>query len=411
MLTYYYWPIQAGGAENQCRKLVRELCLQQNTCKVLTVRSKNLPRVDVDSGAVVVRIANFESFVEKFRGFLNKNKKSEQKTPGESRSEEQYRKQSNVFDHLSSIAAYLVRYLNILFFSIGVFLFLCKKHKSIDILHVHTADWIAGLATFSGRIFRIPVICKGANIPVFPPLSGVPCSWFFERWRKQAYFIALTEAMRENFIESGVNHENISVVPNGVVTVSSTVAVENNRNFLYIGNFSQTAGHKAFDILIQAWAEVNTKRPDARLIMLGGGDIAQWQEYARKYNCADSIYFSGYQIDITPFIEKSCCLLLPSRKEGISNALLEAQSYGLPAIVSDIPGNTEVVTNRKNGIVVPVADAPALANAIVEVVDDAKLRKKLGAEAKQMIEERFSMKGVTQNTFAQYCKLTTGDSK
>jgi glycosyltransferase involved in cell wall biosynthesis len=361
--------------------------------------------------ADVVRIENFESFVEKIRNCQDENKKSDQKTPVELSSEEQYKKKSAVFVYLASIAAYLVRYLNILFFSTGVFFFLCKNHKSIDILHVHTADWIAGLATFSGRIFRIPVICKGANMPVFPPLSGVPLAWFFEKWRKRPYFIALTEAMRENLIENGVNHETISVIPNGVLTVTSTVAVENNRNFLYIGNFSQTAAHKAFDILIQAWAEVNRKRPDARLIMVGGGDIAPWQEYARKCNCADSIQFAGYQNDIIPFIQTSCCLLLPSRKEGISNALLEAQSYGLPAIVSDIPGNTEIVTNRKNGIVVPVADVVALANAIVEVADDAKLRKILGAEAKQMIEERFSMKRVAQSIYTQYCKLTTGDSE
>ncbi len=413
MLTYYYWPVQAGGAENQCRKLVKSLTDNDQICQILTVREIHLPRYEKDAQAEIVRIPNFEFFLRKLKLIPGSTQgldiHSVRKEPSASSKHSESR--TPFTSRLSGVLASVVRYCNIVLFSLGVFWFLFKYHRSVDIIHVHTADWIAGVAAFVGWVFSVPVICKGADMPVYPPLECVPLSFLCDKWRRKPYFIALTRAMKENLIENGVNRERIFVIPNGVETIDVSVSVENCKKFLFIGNFSQTAAHKAFDILIQAWAKVVQNRPDAKLVMLGGGDIARWREYARQYNCAASIQFAGYQSDILPFIRSSCCLLLPSRKEGISNALLETQSYGLPAIVSDIPGNTEVVTHRKNGLVVPVDDVEALANAVLEMYDDSDFRKVSGETAKKEIEDRFSMEVVSQRIYALYCNLTSGDLK
>ncbi|CAK8719264.1 hypothetical protein GKODMF_10830 [Candidatus Electrothrix gigas] len=286
--------------------------------------------------------------------------------------------------------------------------FLSKNRDTIDILHVHTAEWIAGLAAFAGKFFNILVVCKGADMPVFPPLHAVPVSTCCDIWRRKPHFIALTQAMKDNLVQNGVPDNRITVIPNGVKLPDRTAAPSRNSHFLYIGNFSQSAAHKSFDILIEAWAKVHRLRPDTKLFMLGGGNADEWTALADSLGCDDSIEFLGYRKKLTPFFLQTCCLLLPSRKEGISNALLEAQSFGLPAIVSDIPGNREIVLHEINGLIVPVENSEALAAACIHMLDNPLLREQYGNAARKRIEESFSMERIANLTVNLYKELLHG---
>lgn len=206
-------------------------------------------------------------------------------------------------------------------------------------------------------------------------------------------------------MRNAVPESKITIIPNGVSIPAQTAAVARNSHFLYIGNFSQTAAHKAFDVLLEAWAMFHQQRPAPRLLLLGGGDASPWQALARQRGCADSVDFLGYQTSLTPFFKQSCCLLLPSRKEGIANALLEAQSWGIPAIVSDIPGNRAVVAHQKNGLIVPVGDSKAFAEAMLHLHDSPELRKEYGAAARKRMEDVFALDKVADQTVALYQRL------
>ncbi|MCI5125660.1 MAG: glycosyltransferase [Candidatus Electrothrix sp. AR5] len=306
---------------------------------------------------------------------------------------------------IAFLGAYAVRYGNIVVFVLGVLFFLGRKRHSIDILHVHTADWIAGVGAFAGRVFNIPVVCKGADMPVFPPLHGVPMAAYCDIWRRKPHFIALTQAMQADLVQDGISEKNITVIPNGVLLPNQTVAVEDNEDFLYIGNFSQSAAHKGFDLLITAWAVFHHQHSSSRLLLLGGGDALPWQQLARKLGCLDSIEFAGYQTDLAPFFRKSCCLLLPSRKEGISNALLEAQSWGLPAIVSDIPGNREVVQHKRTGLIIPTGDSRSLAEAMRHLYTSSLLRREYGRAARKRMEDFFAIDSVAERAVTLYNQL------
>ena len=406
MLTYYYWPVQAGGAENQCRKLVANLVRQGHSCQVITAWQGTVDRCEEDNGATIVRMVIFETILQRLRILPARDAESrEPDKQAEGSKDNSQSISSEQVGFVSSLAANVIRYCNIAIFSLNFLFFLFRQRRSIDILHVHTAEWISGLAAFAGSLYKIPVLCKGADMPVFPPLQAVPFSSFCDKWRRKPNFIALTQAMKENLIQNGVAEKFITVVPNGVILPSETAKVDQNSNFLYIGNFSQTAVHKGFDILIRAWAKVYKDRPEAHLVMLGGGNAKPWQEYAANLDCDKSIEFAGYHEDIVPFLKSSCCLLLPSRKEGISNALLEAQSWGLPAIVTDIPGNREVVLHDETGYIVAVDDVEALAKTILIVLDNPGLRNKLGLEASERIEREFSMEMVAEQVTKLYHRL------
>lgn len=405
MLTYYYWPVPAGGAENQCRRLAGVLTERGHQCLILTCRCRSADiRQDEENGVAIVRIFSLELFLEFLQSLRNKKKALQEEKRG-SRSSSATDEQTVFQQKISKNINSCIRFCNIAVFSLAALFFLFRRHRLFDIIHVHTADWIAGVAAFAGKLFKLPVICKGADMPVFPPLQAVPLAACCDGWRRKPHFIALTSAMKDDLMRNAVPESRITIIPNGVPVPAQTAAVEKNSHFLYIGNFSQTAAHKAFDVLLEAWAMFHHQRPVPRLLLLGGGNAEPWQTLARQLGCAESVDFLGYQTCLPPFFEQSCCLLLPSRKEGIANALLEAQSWGIPAIVSDIPGNRAVVEHQKNGLIVPVGDSKVLAEAMLHLHDSPELRKRYGSAARKRMEEIFALDTVADQTVALYQQL------
>jgi glycosyltransferase involved in cell wall biosynthesis len=127
------------------------------------------------------------------------------------------------------------------------------------------------------------------------------------------------------------------------------------------------------------------------MVLAGGGDASPWQSLAQQLGIEKTLTFAGYRTDLEEYYLRAACLVLPSRKEGISNALLEAQGYGLPAIVSDIPGNREVVVDGVTGCIVPVGDSVRLSEAMLKIYRSPLLRKKYGKAARDRVEKNFSM--------------------
>ena len=142
-----------------------------------------------------------------------------------------------------------------------------------------------------------------------------------------------------------------------------------------------------------------------RLQLDGGGDAGGWKKLAQEVGLGAEIEFRGVAPDLIPIFAGAGFLVLPSRVEGLSNVLLEAQSVGLPAIVSDIPGNRSVVTHGVNGWVVPVGDAQALAEAMVKLHRSPDLRAEMGRRARETIARDFAMPVVAARLEEAYRKL------
>lgn len=133
--------------------------------------------------------------------------------------------------------------------------------------------------------------------------------------------------------------------------------------------------------LLRAWDKIAARFPGAKLVLVGDGPLRS--SLPRPAN----VKWLGRQHAVDGVLSRSDLFILPSLAEGMSNALLEAMSWGLPCIACDIPTNRAIIISEENGLLVPAADAGALAAAQERLLMDAALRQKLGTAARQHIEQ------------------------
>ncbi len=102
---------------------------------------------------------------------------------------------------------------------------------------------------------------------------------------------------------------------------------------------------------------------------------------------------------------QSHIVCLPSYREGVPKVLIEAAACGLPIITTDTPGCREIVRHGDNGLLVPVRDAGALADALRRLIEDTELRHRMGARGREIAVAEFSVEKVINETLAVYREL------
>ena len=117
---------------------------------------------------------------------------------------------------------------------------------------------------------------------------------------------------------------------------------------------------------------------------------------------ADYIKWNGFQTDMGKVLAEADIVCLPSYREGLPKALVEAMAIGRPIITTDTAGCRECVVEGKNGYLVPVNDFQLLSNRIENLLLDKQLRFKMGRASREMMEKQMSLSKVIENTFNFY---------
>lgn len=398
MVVWKFFPCSEGGAERQCRKIAAELSEQGHSCMVLTSRLKRglLSYEVLPENYSVLRVGRYawieEAFRKRFRRIRNKISRSAADRTNDA-----------VEFWLSLPFVWLSR----LSFMFALRRFLKKNCKGIDIIHVHEAHWIAGAVGWACKGLGLPVVCKEADCPAIKKISyDAPLRRALARHRQQVDFIAMTEAIAESLQENGIGESRINRIPNGVELPGKKAAIKKKDDVVYIGNFTQGVQRKGFDILFEAWVLAQElDQGKSRLVVLGAGNPDTWKKYLDQHGCLGSVYFAGSVKKVAPYLQQARLFLLPSRVEGMSNALLEAMSWGVPAVVSDIPANRSLIRHGINGWVVPVNDSRALADAVITLLADETLSLRLGRAARQDIEGSYTMTRIAARLVELYTKL------
>lgn len=160
-----------------------------------------------------------------------------------------------------------------------------------------------------------------------------------------------------------------------------------------IGCIASLTFHKGHRYLLEAFSVVKKHIPKTKLLLLGDGPLrATLQEQADSFGIAQNIVFAGYQKDVFPFISLMDVVVLSSiEREGMGLSLVEAMAMGKPVVASKLHGIIEVVKENHSGILVPPGDSNAIAQAIIKVLQDDKLRKEMGRAGREIFLSRFTL--------------------
>ncbi|MBN2547568.1 MAG: glycosyltransferase [Anaerolineales bacterium] len=149
------------------------------------------------------------------------------------------------------------------------------------------------------------------------------------------------------------------------------------------------------DLIARAFVQAAAQRPELRLVMLGNGSQAGKLRQIfgeRRFGQDDqpTVIFPGQvkYADLPRFYRQADIYVSASHSDGTSISLLEAMACGMPVLVSDIPGNREWVSQGQQGWLFPDGDVKALADAIVQAVDQRTLLPEMGQAARQLTEQR-----------------------
>jgi glycosyltransferase involved in cell wall biosynthesis len=167
--------------------------------------------------------------------------------------------------------------------------------------------------------------------------------------------------------------------------------------FLLIGRVIRDKGVAEF---VDAAKRVRLVHPEARFQLLGPLDsnpTAISQEELDGWVASGAIEYLGRTPDVRPNLAAAHVCVLPSYGEGMPRSVLEAMAMARPVITTDVPGCRETVVPERNGYLVPVRDAGALADAMIRLAEASPERlAAMGAEGRKLAEERFDVRVVNR---------------
>jgi glycosyltransferase involved in cell wall biosynthesis len=131
----------------------------------------------------------------------------------------------------------------------------------------------------------------------------------------------------------------------------------------------------------------------------------------KKLQHPERVHFAGFRKDAPAIMAASDVCALPVLDgEGLSRAVIEAMAYGVPAIVTPVGGNTELIVDGECGLLVPVGDVPALARAMEKLYDEPLLRKGFGKAARARVATHFRNEDTVSSTLSLYREILTDQS-
>src|SRR5437763_10121418 len=158
--------------------------------------------------------------------------------------------------------------------------------------------------------------------------------------------------------------------------------------------------------LIEAAHLVVQEIPDARVIVLGEGELREHLEHlVRDRNLEKHVLLPGFRTDVIGCIKGFDLFVMSSVTEGLGTSLLDAMACARPIIATAAGGIPEVIEHNVNGLLVPPRDHTALARAIVRALKDEALRRRLGESGLARVRDRFTVERMVAATAAVYARV------
>ncbi len=285
------------------------------------------------------------------------------------------------------------------------------------VLHAHHLYLEAVAAAWFSLRAGLPAIAKvagGGPNGDFARLKRTGLAMSLPLLRRLRRVVAISAETEAELLSHGFEANRIARISNGVDTNRFAPAPDPEAAGQTMGFGSETVlflgrldALKGLDVALDAWARVAAKRPTAQFLLAGDGPArTALESQARELGLSKQVRFLGTRHDSERLLQACQIFVLPSRSEGLSNALLEAMATGLACVASRIGGNTDLVEHGVTGLLTPPGDAATLADMLCALLEEASLRNRLGTAARAAVIERYGMDRVVREYIDLYTTLT-----
>jgi glycosyltransferase involved in cell wall biosynthesis len=208
---------------------------------------------------------------------------------------------------------------------------------------------------------------------------------------------------------AGISESRIVLIPGSGVDIDRLHPQPEPRGVPTVAFVGRLLEDKGIRTLVQAHLLLRLNGSNVELLIAGTPDPANpasiSEAEVRSWAAEPGIRWLGHVDDIAALWARAHVAVLPSRREGLPKSLLEAAACGRPMVAADVPGCREIVRSGVNGLLVPVDNPAALAQAIQTLISSVDLRARYGAAARRLVVEKFSSDVVGRMTADLYRRL------
>jgi glycosyltransferase involved in cell wall biosynthesis len=307
-----------------------------------------------------------------------------------------------------------------------MFLELLRLARRCDVVHVHGCSSKNILVALVARLLRRRLVLSlhtaGYDEPEAVKQQGRLAWWAF---RSADLCLSVSPALVNAYLAAGLPAERIRQVPNGIDTERFSPATPAERAALRhrlgldqgrpvvvsVGFFSHD---KQPRMLFDAWLQLrDTHGIDATLLFVGATSSPYFEvdpqlaegirADVERLGLCDRVVFAGVTQNVADYLRSANVFVLPSRREGLPVALLEAMACGLPCVASRLPGATDnIIVDGENGVLVAVGQPAAFASAIARFLQNASFAVDAGAAARDTVVRRFASADVALRWLSAY---------
>ena len=421
LLSYLFWPI-VGGAEVQAEKQARQLQALGHKVIVITLRcDKGLKKTETLDGLPVERVGG----IYRRDGSLRLGKSGQLPT------------------------------------AILMFLKLWRLRHNYDLIHTFQLSPLTVVAVFIGKITHKPVVIAipstgaderekapsgrrvmlmadtpaeasalnvdpkdvvGGDITYFPRTTlGGYVSLNFLR-KSNAWYQILSARSHSYLTSHGFRAGQIIRIPNGIdIEKFRPAPVERQlepgrpeRDIICVARLEYPKGA---DVLLHAWRRLMQAPSEwrahlkPRLRLVGAGRLrTQMERIIAELGIQDSVELLGLRTNVVELLQQSWGFVLPSRWEGMPNALLEAMACGLPCVATRVSGSEDIISDGVNGLLVEPEQPAEVALALRRIIEDTDLALRLGREGRATVIRDYQLTAVVEQCLKLYHRLLANGS-
>lgn len=295
-----------------------------------------------------------------------------------------------------------------------LFVFLLVRLSRFDLVHVHLANLQADIAVFAATVVRRPSYLKlaaGGRLGEIGRLRKVAWLTRYYGIRHATLIQAISGEIFEDLTKIGVPVGRIRRIPNGVA-FSRPGQRPNTKDgrrrlglpedalvVLYAGRMER---EKGVHDLISAWR--SARIANGLLLLVGSAGI---KDPVSTHQLPRRTVYAGWSSEMQSYLRVADIFVLPSYVEGMSNALLEAMSTGVPCIATCVGATPDIISDGVNGLIITPGDRMALIGAMEALAADGKLRDRIGAAAQESVRANYEIGAVVSAIEAAYRSIVT----